>query len=60
MATKDQMTREDTSLKTIFELESISGKRILEIKKDISDEKLLHSLRGPIITWLKRMLLSLI
>ena len=40
MATKDQMTREDTSLKTIFELESISGKPILEIRKAISDENL--------------------
>ena len=41
MGTKDQMTREDTGLKTIFELESISGNPILEIKKAISDEKLL-------------------
>ena len=41
MGTKDQMTREDTGLKTIFELESISGKPILEIKKAISYEKLL-------------------
>ena len=40
MGTKDQMTREDIGLKTIFELESISGKPILEIKKAISDEKL--------------------
>ena len=29
MGTKDHMTRKDTSLKTIFELESISGKPIL-------------------------------
>ena len=50
----------DTSLKTIIELESISGKPILEIKKAISDEKLLHSLRGPILPWLKNMFLSLI
>ena len=41
MGTKDHMTREDTGLKTIFELESISGKPILEIKKVISDENLL-------------------
>ena len=34
------MSREDTGLKKIFELESISGKPILEIKKAISDEKL--------------------
>ena len=40
MGTKDQMNREDTSLKKIFELESISGKPILQIKKVISDEKL--------------------
>ena len=43
MGTKDQMTREDTGLKTIFELESISGKPILEIKKAILDEKLQDS-----------------
>ena len=43
----------NTSLKTIFELESISAKPILEIKKAISYEKLLHSLRGPILPWLK-------
>ena len=43
MGTKDQMTREDTGLKTIFELESISGKPILEIKKAISDENLRDS-----------------
>ena len=60
MGTKDQMNREDTGLKTIFELESISGKPILEIKKAISDEKLLHSLRGPILPWLRKMFLSLI
>ena len=35
MGTKDQMAKEDTGLKTIFELESISGKPILEIKKAI-------------------------
>ena len=40
MGTKDQMTREDTGLKKIFELESISSRPILEIKKAISDEKL--------------------
>lgn len=38
MGTKDHTTREDTGLKTIFELEA---KPILEIKKAISDEKLL-------------------
>lgn len=41
MGTKDYTTREDTGLKTILELEAISAKPILEIKKAISDEKLL-------------------
>lgn len=41
MGIKDHMTREDTGLKTIFELEASSGKAMLEIKKTISDEKLL-------------------
>ena len=58
MGMKDQMNKEDICLKTIVELESISGKPILEIKKAISDEKLLHSLRGLILPWLKNMLLS--
>ena len=40
MSTKDHMTKEDIGLKKIFELVSISGNPILEIKKDISDEKL--------------------
>ena len=41
MGTKDQMTREDTGLKKILDIESISGKPILEVKKSILDEKLL-------------------
>lgn len=40
MGTKDH-TREDTGLKTIFELEAIGAKAMPEIKKTISDEKLL-------------------
>ena len=47
MGAKDHMTREDTGgLKTIFELEAISGKPMLEIKNPISDEKLLPPKRA--------------
>lgn len=41
MGTKDYITRGDTGLKTIFELEAIGAKAMPEIKKTISDEKLL-------------------